>query len=1254
MQAIRTLLGQDQDEGCEADTPRSIALLEALVDALPLAVVALDTELRVSYWNAAAEAMFGWRAEEVLGQFSPIIPDDLLDDLHRRNAELLRGGKRLEFATRRQRRDGTLIDVTVSSIRLQDEQGNMLGSMGLIEDTSERRRIEERRHFLAEASAVLASSLDFEVTLTRVAELAVPRIADMCTVCMLEAGSVIRRLAVVHADPGKQGLAAALQDAYPPGIDESYGVPAALRTGQTQHYTSMDPVHERMNPSSAHGRILDGLDIGAAIFVPLIARGRTLGALAFVSSGTGQTFNAGDIALAEELAQRAGLAIDNAQLYRDTRAAEERFRSVVEQMPGVIDLCHPGIDSASFYVSPQITALLGYTPEEWIADASLWEHSIHPDDRVAVAAELERVMAAGQSFAMTYRMCTRTGQVIWIRDSGIEVPGEDGHPYWQAFLFDVTEQEEAKQALADTEQRFRTLVEQSPAVVYSEAFNAYAPDALPLYISPGIEHLTGYTVDEWLRDDPWESIIHPDDRDRVLAADAHSHETRELFSIEYRLIAKHGRSVWVREEAVLLCDEDGNPTFWQGVFVDLTEQKLAEDRLRDREARFRSAFDDAPTGAVLATLEGKPFQANVAFCEMLGYTEHELLTSSTSNLTHPDDLDATSALYLGFRQRTMRHGELENRFIHRSGRMVWTHTSYSLVDDAEGQPAYIVSHIQDITERKRAEETLRDNEARKDAIFNGALDAIVTMDGRGHVAEWNPAAETLFGYTAAYVIGRRLSDLIIPQRLRDLHESSLEQHLATGLTNVIGRRVEMVAMREDGTEIPIELAVTRLEANGTPLFTGFVRDITNRKALEAQLMHQAFHDVLTGLPNRGLLLDRIDQAITHAARHGSRVGLLFLDLDNFKIVNDSLGHAASDRALTAIANRLVSCLRSEDTVARFGGDEFVMLLQNITEPADMMDVVDRIKSVMAEAFDVGGHDLIITTSIGLVLSEPGDTHADELLRRADIAMYRAKTRGKNRYDVFDADLHAASLRRFDMEASLRRAVDRDEFVLHYQPKVNLTTGEIVAQEALIRWQRPGYGLVPPGEFIGLAEETGLIVPIGFWALSEACQQAVSWQIDSPGTVVSVNLSMRQFQEQDLAAEIERTLTSTGLPGQLLMVEITESVVMDDVEATIATLAALKALGVGISIDDFGTGYSSLAYLKRLPVDMLKIDRSFVHGLSTDAGDAAIVSAAIGMAHALGLKVVAEGIETEEQVEVLRALHCDIGQRFYFGRPVARW
>ena len=433
------------------------------------------------------------------------------------------------------------------------------------------------------------------------------------------------------------------------------------------------------------------------------------------------------------------------------------------------------------------------------------------------------------------------------------------------------------------------------------------------------------------------------------------------------------------------------------------------------------------------------------------------------------------------------------------------------------------------------------------------------------------------------------------------------------------------------------------------------KEVAERRQVEEQLLHNAFHDGLTGLANRALFMDHLKLALGRAERHSTyRCAVLFLDLDRFKVINDSLGHTVGDQLLIGVARRLEAAVRPGDTVSRLGGDEFTVLLDDIKEDGEAEVVAERLQQQMAPAFNLGGHEVFTTVSIGVALSTTGYHRPEDILRDADTAMYRAKQLGKARYEVFDQAMHARAMDRLGLERDMRRAVERRELFLEYQPIVSLATGSLRGFEALVRWQHPERGLIHPAKFIPIAEETGMIIPIGKWVLAEACRQMSRWQklsnLEGP-LPISVNLSSRQFLQPDLLEQIQKVLRETGLDPRSLKLEITETVVMENIETATHTLEQLRAFGVELSIDDFGTGYSSLSYLQRFPVSTLKIDRSFVSRMTESEGTAEIVRTIMKLAQNLGMNVVAEGVETESQHEQLRAFECEFGQGYYFSKPI---
>ncbi len=553
--------------------------------------------------------------------------------------------------------------------------------------------------------------------------------------------------------------------------------------------------------------------------------------------------------------------------------------------------------------------------------------------------------------------------------------------------------------------------------------------------------------------------------------------------------------------------------------------------------------------------------------------------------------------------------------------------------------------------RLREAAAVQSSERRFRWLVQNASDVILICSQAGSITYQSPTAGTAWGYPRDGLLDSRLSALVHPSDEPALRDLWGQLQSAPGTT----RNAELRIRNASGAWRHIDLILTNLLHE--PSIAGLVataRDITERKAFEEQLTQQAFYDSLTGLPNRALFRDRLDQAVNRAERRDGSVGLLFLDLDNFKQINDSLGHHTGDKLLMEAAQRLQACVRAETTVARLGGDEFVILLEHLNSEAEAVLVAERVAQQFSKPFQLAGRDLLVSASVGIALAHAGQELAETILRNADVAMYRAKSDGKARHVIFDPSMQINTLARLEVENDLRKAIQGGELRVHYQPIVFLDTGHVAEVEALVRWQHPTRGLVLPADFISIAEDSGLIVPLGLWVLQEACRQIVTWQTAfplHPPLMLSVNLSPRQFQQPDLVDQVKRVLRESGLAASNLTLEITEGVIMRDVEATITILWQLKELGIRLAVDDFGTGYSSLAYLKRLPLDILKIDRSFVHGIGTDQEDTAITRAIISLAKSLKLSVTGEGIETAEQSALLQTWACDRGQGFLFARPL---
>ena len=559
---------------------------------------------------------------------------------------------------------------------------------------------------------------------------------------------------------------------------------------------------------------------------------------------------------------------------------------------------------------------------------------------------------------------------------------------------------------------------------------------------------------------------------------------------------------------------------------------------------------------------------------------------------------------------------------------------------------------QEAVHSKESEEAAHLSEALHRAVVENAAEGIVTLGFDGTVRSFNAAAEAMFGWNDTEVIGQNV-DMLVPPELHGSFVAFVAAFAELGADAVFRRDLEMDGLHKSGHTFPIVIATSAIQVEGSePTISGLVRDLSEEKRYQDQLSHQATHDRLTGLPNRVMLADRLDHAINRARRDSTELAVLFIDLDRFKQVNDTLGHTYGDLLLTEVARRITACVRDSDTVSRLGGDEFVILAESVESLLAVTDLADRVVRTLDDPFVLNSNEVRISASVGIAMSSGSVDSVDHLMRSADTAMYRAKCGGRARFEVFDEVMQRWVARRIELETALRHAVSRKELILHYQPVVETRTGTITGFEALVRWERPGHGLVPPGEFIELCEENGLIIEIGTWVLEEAVHQAALWSKRWPEQQLSVavNVSTRQLMGSHFIDIVSNALHATGLDPTLLTIEITESTLIDDAAAAEVLLHSLRGLGVKLALDDFGTGYSSLTYLRNFPINIIKVDQSFIRTIGAKREDTAIVEAVIALASNLNVKVVAEGVETLEQYAELDRLRCDSIQGYYFSPP----
>jgi diguanylate cyclase (GGDEF)-like protein/PAS domain S-box-containing protein len=624
--------------------------------------------------------------------------------------------------------------------------------------------------------------------------------------------------------------------------------------------------------------------------------------------------------------------------------------------------------------------------------------------------------------------------------------------------------------------------------------------------------------------------------------------------------------------------------------------------------------------------------ANPAATKLTGYSVSEIL-GHNSRFLQGSDVNQPDLKRLRTAIKTQQECKVVVRNYRKDGTLFWNELYISPVQNEQGQVTHFIGIQNDITEQKRAEAELRTNELNLRAIINTISDGIVIIDQTGKIVFVNPAGQSIFGQSSQALLGQEF-----------------------GLPYLVNTRVEISILNTHKGLIPVELSVVETVWQESPAYLISLRDLTERRQAEEKIRYIALHDTLTNLPNRVLFLDRLCHVLYRCQRQNNWLfAVLFIDLDRFKVVNDSLGHEIGDQLLKAFARRIENCLRPCDTLARLGGDEFTILLEELHHLEDATKIAQQINTLLLKPFNLRGYKVFTNASIGITLGSLDHQNPEDLLREADTAMYHAKAQGKGCYAVFDEEMHRRALQQLQLEIDLRRAVEQGELAVYYQPIVCLTTGKLVGFEALLRWHHPHQGFISPDRFIPLAEETGLILEIGKFVLQQACTQLHQWHQQFVARLplkISVNLSSRQLSDPRLVEQILEILATIGLQGYHLCLEITESLLMQNPDSVASMLQQLNAHQIQLAMDDFGTGYSSLSYLHRFPMQVLKIDRTFVQRLGTETEDLEIIRTIVTLAHNLGRTVVAEGIETEEQLKQLRTLGCELGQGYWFAKALS--
>jgi diguanylate cyclase (GGDEF)-like protein/PAS domain S-box-containing protein len=950
---------------------------------------------------------------------------------------------------------------------------------------------------------------------------------------------------------------------------------------------------------------------------PLTIGGAIWGVIGMQSYVESTRYTDRDLEILNFVGQHIASAIEHQRRAEALRDSEQRYRQMFENNRAVKLLIDPQNGSI---VDANMAACdyYGYTREELLS-LRIWDINVRGEERIR--GELASAAAAEKTY-FQFRHMRASGE---IRD--VEIHTGPIHVSGRRLLYsighDITERKRAEEALQQSEEKYRVIFDYAPVGIYQSA-----RDGRLITANATLARILGYDSVEELLTKNLERDVYADARQReelIRRFEPYAYAN----NVELQWKRRDGSLIWVQLNAHGIRSSHG-AIFFEGFVYDITERKRAEESVSAANSQRKAVLDAATRVSIIATDPvGTITVFNSGAERLLGFTGAEMIghRSLLEIQVEPNGIADV--------------GEYERTYLRKDGKTVAVTVSVTALRSEDGAITGYLHIATDITERRHAEEMLR----KQSAAMTASMDGIGILNDRLEFTYVNDSLARLFGHPDhSMLIGASLCDLYEPQE---------QVRLITSIVPLVeqrGRwRGEATGLRHDGVNFPQEISLTSLAGGG---MVCVVRDITERTYAEEQIKHLAYHDALTNLPNRLLFKDRVTVALSHAHREDSRLAVLFLDLDRFKVINDSLGHNIGDQLLQAVAARVTACVRESDTVARLGGDEFTVLLPRLHRSDDAAPIAAKIIEAVRYPFHIEGREFFITTSIGISLFPEDGTDAESLIKNADTAMYQAKELGRDNYQLFNAVVNAKALQRIALEHGLRKAMTSNEFEVHYQPIFDIRSGRITGMEALLRWNHPQMGPIPPATFIPLAEATGTMIPIGTWALREACRQAKAWHDAGHSTLsLAVNLSVTQLQQADLVDRVRTILAETALPAQFLELEITESSAMQSPETSIRTLYELKKLGIRISLDDFGTGHSSLSYLKRFPIDTLKIDQSFVRDITSDPDTAAIVTAIIAMAHSLRLKVIAEGVEYDQQASFLRRHDCDQMQGFLITRPV---
>ncbi|MGA7049656.1 MAG: PAS domain S-box protein [Candidatus Sulfotelmatobacter sp.] len=923
---------------------------------------------------------------------------------------------------------------------------------------------------------------------------------------------------------------------------------------------------------------------------------------------------------------------------RGYTASAEQYRSLVASVPDAV--WKVDREGSLTFMSPQWENILGYSMAELYQQrASIWINSIHIDDRQRVKQALEALFDDGRPYDVEFRAQRKNGEWFWAHDRAVATHDQNGIRVATGLLSDITERKKAEESLL----RLASIVEFS-----EDAIIGKTTEGVITSWNRAAEKMYGYTKTEVLGRN-LSFLVTPERREEIRALIERVRAGHSVECFETQRLTKEGSVLDVSLSVSPIRDASGQVTGSSAIARDLTPRKRDAEQLRLQAA----SLEAAANAIVITDYEGKIVWVNRAFTAMTGYSKEEVLGKDPRLLKSEEQPESYYAeLWSTISSGKIWHSELVNR--RKDGTTYTEEMTITPIAQNVGQAnwSHFIAIKQDITERKRAEEELYRAHQMLQTVLNTIPQRVFWKDLNCTYVGCNRAFATDAGLNnPAEIIGKSDFELAW-SGTADRYRADDKRIMEQGSTKL---NFDEPQSRADGSLLWLRTSKLPLwDREGKVIgVIGTYEDITERKVAEDRVKFLAFYDALTELPNRALLQDRLSKALANARRQKDRVALLFLDLDRFKDTNDSLGHSLGDLLLQNVAERLKRCAREQDTVARLGGDEFLIVLTNVKEIADASVAAERFMQAMTAEFVVQGHSLSINCSVGISMFPEHGTDGEILIKNADAAMYSAKESGRNNFRFFTEDMNAQGVERLTLGNGLRLALDKKELFLVYQPQVDIVSGKIIGLEALLRWQHPTLGLVPPDKFIRIAENCGLIVPIGEWVVRTACRQARKWQDEGlPAVSIAINVSAVQFRQEDLCELIRRVLHETGLAPQYLELELTEGLLLANADVTFSVLQELKAMGLTLAIDDFGTGYSNFNYLRQFRVSKLKIDRSFIRDVAVNPDDAAITTAIISMAKSLNLKVIAEGVEDEAQMSFLRAHQCDEIQGYYFSKPLA--